>query len=327
MLYLTSYVCLYQHMVNQNPGTWNVEFDAAALNLSNGLYGLNLYFTDMAGNTSVEKIQFTIDNPAPSVNGENFNTHSGSDYKGLNVGFNLAGFSTVSGVTVELFDGDTPVVANTHNQKLLDLIAGGVNQLSTPFITVDGDYEEEYWNLGTYDWASDSPRPTKAVVTVTGTNNLGQTVTKTATLENFTEPNGWTFASILPEPETTVDEEEEEEEEQTGSFFIPAFTPTILGTTPTQPFSQGFLGGNVGTETPASESNPVTQGNDNANNDILGEQDQEEGTALEDTGEVLGLMDQKFLGIGLYWYLIILAAIVGAWLLLAAAIRRSRAQE
>src|SRR5690606_30496303 len=118
-----------------------------------------------------------------------------------------------------------------------DLIAGGTSQLSTPFITIPGTYTELYWNLGSYDWTNESPRPTKAVITVTGTNNLGQAVTKTATLENFTEPNGWTFASVLPEPETTVDEEEEEEDLVQPSRSLAPVRPIASVITPiVQPF-------------------------------------------------------------------------------------------
>ena len=74
-----------------------------------------------------------------------------------------------------------------------------------------------------------------------------------------------------------------------------------------------------------ADAQELAQGTDSA--DVLGEQDDESGTRLADTGEVLGLMDYKWFGIAWYWYLVILAGLIGAWLLLAAAIRRRREEE
>ena len=219
------------------------------------------------------------------------------------------------------------MVSNTHNQNLLDVIAGGASQLSTPFITIPGAYTEEYWNLGSYNWLDSSPRPTRAVVTVVGTNNLGDTLTKSVTLTNFSEPNGWTFASILPEPEAAAPEEEG----QSGGIATPpVFTPQFFANTPAQPFSEGFFGGNTGTETLENENSPATpdNGSTNNSNNVLGEQaDEESGTPLEDTGEVLGFMDSKLFNLAWYWYLVIFGALVGGWLALAAAIRRRRELE
>src|SRR5690606_4653581 len=44
------------------------------------------------------KVDFNIYNNKPMVLGENFNTHSGDDYKGVNVGFSIANFSEVTEV-------------------------------------------------------------------------------------------------------------------------------------------------------------------------------------------------------------------------------------
>lgn len=57
---------LYDHMVNQNPGTWEVTFDTKALNLTDGAYGINVYFVDMAGNVTTKHITFQLDNTYPS---------------------------------------------------------------------------------------------------------------------------------------------------------------------------------------------------------------------------------------------------------------------
>lgn len=131
-------------------------------------------------------------NANPVVTGENFNTHSGSDYKGLNVGFNINDFGTVSAVTVDLYQGTTKLATNTHNAALLSLINSGTTQLSTPFIIQPGSYTETFWNLGTHNLGFDT-KPTKAVVTVTGANGMRDT-----TVTPLTEPNGWAYESLVP---------------------------------------------------------------------------------------------------------------------------------
>lgn len=99
-------------------------------------------------------------------------------------------------------------------------------------------------------------------------------------------------------------------------------TPTQLGIVAQLPIAPIISGTDVVAQSQSSTSTDESS-------EILGEQDSDidNGTPLEDTGEVLGLMDQKFLGIAWYWYIVILVAIIGAWLILAAAIRRGRAQE
>ena len=298
----------------------NSEIKFNSNDYTDGVHTIRVVATDKAGNVGEASQTFTIDN-SPVLSADYFTVHADQ----IAVGFSIDRFDDATKVEIELFEADgTPIAKNVGDSTdMVDLLNSHTGQISSPFY-IPSQPNDSYWTFGTPDWAN--VLPAYAVVTVFygSGDKLDERV-------DFVSANpdipAQTYAALIANLPSDLNEDEEEEE-QTGSFFIPAFTPTILGTTPTQPFSQGFLGGNVGTETPASENNPVTQGSDNANNnDILGEQDQEEGTALEDTGEVLGLMDQKFLGIGLYWYLIILAAIVGAWLLLAAAIRRSRAQE
>lgn len=129
----------------------------------------------------------------PVLTGENFNTHSGADYKGVNVGFRINDdFGTVSAVKVELYKDTTKLATNTHNTALLSLINSGARQLSTPFITEPGTYIEDYWNLGAHSLGL-STKPTKAVVTVTGVNG-----TRSTEISPLVEPNGWTYESIIP---------------------------------------------------------------------------------------------------------------------------------
>ena len=95
---------------------------------------------------------------------ENFNTHVGSDYKGLNVGFRLNELvpSQVDSIKVELVDGSNNVLAtNTANE---DLLAMEAVQHSTPFIVTAGAYEEQYWNLD--EEYTGETKPAKAVITV-----------------------------------------------------------------------------------------------------------------------------------------------------------------
>ncbi len=131
-------------------------------------------------------------NANPVINGENFNTHSGADYKGVNVGFNIADFGTVSNVTVDLYKDATKLATNTSNSALLALINGGENQLSTPFIIEPGAYTEAYWDLGAHTLGFNT-KPTKAVVTVTGENG-----TRTIDITPLTEPNDWVYESLVP---------------------------------------------------------------------------------------------------------------------------------
>jgi len=119
-----------------------------------GNYTISVQVSTSTGNVgSPATFDVTVTEPvAPQVvTATNFNTHSGADYEGINVGFTLNDqFGTVEAVKVELFKGGDLIVENNHNQALLDLINGGEQSLSTPFIINDGTYVETYWNLGSH---------------------------------------------------------------------------------------------------------------------------------------------------------------------------------
>lgn len=142
----------------------------------------------------------TSTSTSPVLNVENFNTYNGS-YKGINVGFNISDFENVSAVTVDLYSGTTLLTSNTHNDKLLNLIAGGTKQLSTPFIIQNDDYVEEFWTLGDFTY-TEASKPTKSVVTVTGDNG-----SVSRELTSLDEPNGWSYESLLPPPTLPVDKQ------------------------------------------------------------------------------------------------------------------------
>lgn len=116
---------------------------------------------------------------------------------------------------------------------------------------------------------------------------------------------------ITPTPESlnTGEGEDEDEEIETNSQAFPG---------PVLAFgNQGVLG-NQGTETDPVDDSEVE-------GEVAGEQD-ETGTPLSDTA-AFGMDAPKLLGLVWYWWVAILAAIVGGWLLIAAAIRRGREEE
>ena len=106
---------------------------------ANGIGFENLFPIEYSGDVSV------------FLKAENFNTHSGTDYKGINVGFKLEylRISDLTKVEVSLYDGNTLLVKNTANDKFFNL-PDTIKQHSTPFIISEGTYTEEYWNLGRY---------------------------------------------------------------------------------------------------------------------------------------------------------------------------------
>lgn len=162
-------------------------------------------------------VAFFVANAAAEVTATNFNTHSGNDYQGISVGFTLdSSVGNVTVVTVELFKGVDLIVANTHNQALLDLINNdGETSLSTPFIITPGTYTETYWNLGSHTWTTDD-KPTRAVITVTDENG-----THTAENTNLVEPNDWIFESLVPSAPVVPPTNESETivvRQDTGSF-------------------------------------------------------------------------------------------------------------
>lgn len=132
----------------------------------------------VSNETFTEPNGWTFESLSPDLHGENFNTHAGADYQGVNVGFHAEGFEAFESVEVSLYDaGGNLLVTNTGTQKLADLYAAGENKFSTPFMTWNGTYGEEiYWNLG--EWSSFT-EPLYALVTVNG---------ETVRLDNLTGP-------------------------------------------------------------------------------------------------------------------------------------------
>ena len=157
---------------------------------------------------------------APAVNSENFNTHSDTDYKGVNVGWNVENISEFTEVVVTLFDaeGDT-LVSNEGNLDLLNaILVNGNGQFSTPFITINGTYNinDPYWSFG--EWLS-YDKPATAVITINGTDTE---------VTPLTEPNGWTYESLIPAdtmpPVITLNGESAMEIDEGDQFTDPGAT-------------------------------------------------------------------------------------------------------
>ena len=105
-----------------------------------------------------------------NVEAENFNTHKGLDYQGVNVGFNIGEGSNISNIQsmkVELYSDETLLATNEAIMEKMKEITTGV--FSTPFIIKEGTYTkaaEEYWTLGEFN-AKKGTIPTKTVITIT----------------------------------------------------------------------------------------------------------------------------------------------------------------
>jgi hypothetical protein len=260
------------------------------------------------------------------VTGENFNTHSGDDYKGVNVGFNIANFKTVSDVSVALYDDeDTLLATNTHNQNLLDLIESGVTQLSTPFIATGGTYVEEFWNLGIPTWTRNHA-PTKAIVTVSGTNSAGASVSVPAVLSQLSEANGVTFESTLLvtgiSPDPTGDDADKKP--------VIANAEDLLSPIINQFATASPLPGNNGVIAGGSLSNRFTSNNQQVSSDdsaaVLGAQTTKDDSGAPDVAKNVAAVESspegwKFFGVAWYWVVLLIAAIAAIWF---AAARRLR---
>lgn len=184
-------------------GTITLPSDTA-----NGQYEVHVVAKDKAGNTTETVQPFTLAVPVPTVNTEDFGVGSwtliDNNFTGYNVGFNVNDFATVTGITVDLYRGDTIIATNTATPALLAKItASNLTSLSTAFPT-QGTVTDNWcgglscWTIGSAAWTSLSTAPTKAVITVAGINVRNQTITPiVVTIQDPSQAAG-TYASILP---------------------------------------------------------------------------------------------------------------------------------
>ncbi len=339
---------LYVEYMEKNPaGVWQKklgkEFTGNTADLvvdttkwNDGLHQIKVTSKDKAGNSAGYSFTVTVANPQPMVVGENFNTYAGADYKGISVGFSIDNFKTVNGVSVSLYDAaGNLLVENVHNTKLLDLINDdGVKQLSTPFIVTPGTYNEEYWQPGAREWKAQD-KPAKAVIAVTGTNSAGLPATRSVDILTLTEPDGVMFDDTLPtivNLPPVVDEDDDESVPVSGNTngsttgTLPLVAPIILVNT--LPGATTFLGNVFDTSFAAGAADAGTTPASDNNAAVLGTQDKKTSTPLADTAAIVTAdKNGGIFNLAWYWWVVLFAAAISGWLLLAAVIRRIRGTE
>ncbi|OYX37073.1 hypothetical protein B7Z00_03905 [Candidatus Saccharibacteria bacterium 32-50-10] len=310
---------------SQNMGTATSK---TATNVANATYWWRVTAVDKAGNQTTSPLwKLTVSNPIPSVSAEDFGvawTKPSSDFEGINVGFNIRDFSTVTGISVDLYKDDEKLITNNATSSLLGLFNNGTlgASLSTPFVT-NGTFVDSFcgggecWNRGIRNWAL-ADEPTKAVITVTGKNNIGQPTTKSATNSSFAQTVG-TFRSILPK------------------VTIPA-TPAVPAT-PASPNNESTTPTAATPATRATPATPVatraasvadaTPATDTATDAaVLGATDIASTNTTEDPSinenAVLGVADTKHAGLAWYWWTAIAATAVSIVWRIAGALRRKK---
>lgn len=207
--------------------------------------------------------------------------------------------------------GPTPVLTGTINDSnaIISLTINGV--LVADSLVPNG-------NIWSY-----------AVTDPLGAGNNTITVFAADTMGNISEPATIAFSVVLPVnnnpqmpvkntvgPEDGIDDGEtpktsEEEEKQTF----------------TQPINQFALFRGEASDVLGVQGSTNDSDDDNSGGPAGGVDDQEEGTPLTDTPAVLGVADNNFLGVTWYWWTAILVGLIGAWLAIAAMIRRRRAES
>ncbi len=300
--------------------------------LADGQYKIQFEARDKVQNktnASVASVTVTVANTVPSVNAEDFGvgawTMQDQGFTGINVGFNIAGFGSVSGVTVDVYDEDGLRATNTATAGLLALInEDSVLQHSSPFVVqgslVDTWCDGPCWNLGSATWDK-TKLPVKAIITVAGINRAGQDVVKTAQNTNFTEAST-TFANLFPVsiPQmlgATTDKP------SAGGSSAPTVSPQLAYQAPIQQRSvYRTLSNGYGATAAAyldstsgdTEATAATPAAENAVNPVLGAQDVagnfgEVEADMADESSAWGLMKYWWipallLGLGLVWWLI-----------------------
>ncbi|MEO8862775.1 MAG: Ig-like domain-containing protein, partial [Candidatus Saccharimonadales bacterium] len=148
---------LYDHMVNSNPGNWQVQFDTTGLGLVDGEYGLNVYFVDMAGNVTIKNSTFILDNSAPTVSIDSYVRNDDGTY-------------TITGTTDDTANVIVTIPGDSNSPYTVAPISG-VWSITTDPLT-DGAYE----------------------VTATSTDSAGNEGTATPTPFRFTAAPTQQFA-------------------------------------------------------------------------------------------------------------------------------------
>ena len=166
-------------------GNWEENIKEAltkATIIINGKAGDKVSITTTSGLSSTEgtKWEQLFDNkeiPTDAIILENFNTHKGTDYTGVNVGWFLKeelNFDDIKSIEVELYSGTEKLATNTAVLEKHAELYKTTKQFSTPF-AFDG-FEDEYWTFS--EWNEDkAKKPTSAKVIIKG--KAGDTVVAT----------------------------------------------------------------------------------------------------------------------------------------------------
>lgn len=282
---------------------------------TNGQYEVHVVAKDKAGNTTESIQPFTLAIPSPTVNAEDFGvgswTLAGNGFTGYNVGFNVNDFASVSGITVDLYRGDTKIATNTATAALLNKITTShLTSLSTPFPT-QGAVSDDWcdglscWNIGEATWTSLSSAPTKAVVTVNGTDIRNQVISPIiVTLENPSQAAG-SYQSILPPP------------------VVIAPTLNLPANANNTPAATNATAATAGRNRAIAVQNPAAAQavlgaetkKDSANTDVLG-------ATAEPTLAAIDTSSADNFSLAWYWWVVIAVAIVGAITWIAVVVRR-----
>lgn len=293
---------------SENMGTHTSK---TANNVANATFWWRVTAYDHAGNATVSPLwKLTVSNPVPSVSAQDFSTwdNSANGFMGITAGFGLNDFSHVNSITVTLANAAGDIVTNTADPDFISMInANGWTQFSTPFV-VSGTLDDTFcnggpcWVAGAHTWTA-TDKPTKVTATVVGKNNLGQTVTKTAT--NTTLAESPSYESLLPADTTGVLGDSTNTPGMGGSQPVATFAAVVNPDSTVELVSDDATTPDSSTpdQTPAKTLGATT----NAPSD----NDSDSDAATTATG------------LAWYWWAIIIAAVAGAAWWIFAARRRS----
>lgn len=178
-----------------NPNAVVVDY---GVNVGSGTPNATSYVDDVSFGGDVTNFEM-----APSAANGDFaicTKADGCGYDGIDVGFSLNDFTSVSSISVTLSKNGQVLATNTAKQDMLDYYNNGTGTvLSTPFVISAGTFDptaDTYWTYGSHTWKA-TEQPDTATVTVTGIDSSGNTQTLTTTNTSLTQGLA-SFASFFP---------------------------------------------------------------------------------------------------------------------------------
>lgn len=171
---------------------------AYGVNIGSGTAGATSYVDDVSFGDEVTNFEL-----APSAANGDFaicTKTAGCGYDGIDVGFSLSDFSSISNISVTLSKNGEDLVTNTAKQDMLDYYNHGLGTiLSTPFVISGGNFDpasDTYWSYGSHNWKS-TDQPDTASVMVTGIDSSGNPQTISTVNSSLTQGLA-SFASFFP---------------------------------------------------------------------------------------------------------------------------------